>query len=181
LIGTLWNLLVCEAILFGLLCVWRRVRILRLQRLIWRGNARIGSESPSTTRNIFPPRHCHTLSAPPPSRATKALRCCRRGSCGGILPRGRQISEAARDRARAYNAADLGDMAWENEPPSSFREGTTSSSLGTGGGVSTKCSARRRLVVGRCTCPKTELNTVNFKLDFLQEQSTKPRDEVNCF
>jgi hypothetical protein len=29
LTGTLWNLLVCEASLFGLLCAWRRVRILR--------------------------------------------------------------------------------------------------------------------------------------------------------
>jgi hypothetical protein len=31
LTGTLWNLLVCEASLFGLLCAWRRVRILRQQ------------------------------------------------------------------------------------------------------------------------------------------------------
>jgi hypothetical protein len=31
LTGTLWNMLVCEASLFGLLCAWRRVRILRQQ------------------------------------------------------------------------------------------------------------------------------------------------------
>jgi hypothetical protein len=34
LIGTLWNLLVCEASLFGLLCAWRRVRIL-CQHTFW--------------------------------------------------------------------------------------------------------------------------------------------------
>jgi hypothetical protein len=28
---TLWNLLVCESSLFGLLCAWRKVRILRQQ------------------------------------------------------------------------------------------------------------------------------------------------------
>jgi hypothetical protein len=34
LTGTLWNLLACEASLFGLLCAWRRVRILR-QHTFW--------------------------------------------------------------------------------------------------------------------------------------------------
>jgi hypothetical protein len=34
LTGTLWNLLVCESSLFGLLCAWRRVQILR-QHNFW--------------------------------------------------------------------------------------------------------------------------------------------------
>jgi hypothetical protein len=53
---------------------------------------RIGSESPSTTCSSFPPHHRHPLSAPLLYHATKAFRCCRRGSCGSIFPRGRQIS-----------------------------------------------------------------------------------------
>jgi hypothetical protein len=31
--GTFWNLFACEASLFGLLCAWRKVQILRQQDL----------------------------------------------------------------------------------------------------------------------------------------------------
>jgi hypothetical protein len=54
---------------------------------------------------------------------------------------------------RAYNAAKLGDLVWEQELRSSFREGTTPSSLGRGRGISTKSPAYSRLIDGRCTCP----------------------------
>jgi hypothetical protein len=54
---------------------------------------------------------------------------------------------------RAYNAAKLGDLAWEQELRSSFREGTTPSSLGRGRGISAKSPAYSWLIDGRCTCP----------------------------
>jgi hypothetical protein len=42
------------------------------------------------------------------------------------------------DDVRSYNAAEVDDLAWEHELLSSFREGTTRSSLGRGGGFSAK-------------------------------------------
>jgi hypothetical protein len=55
---------------------------------------------------------------------------------------------------RAYNAAKLGDLAWEQELRPSFHEGTTPSSLGRGRGISAKSPAYSRLIDGRITCPK---------------------------
>jgi hypothetical protein len=54
---------------------------------------------------------------------------------------------------RAYNAAKLGDLVWEQELRSSFREGTTPSSLGRGRGISAKSPTYSRLIDGHCTCP----------------------------
>jgi hypothetical protein len=45
--------------------------------------------------------------------------------------------------AWVYIGAELGDMAWEHEPPSSFREVTIGSSLRCGRGFSAKSLSRR--------------------------------------
>jgi hypothetical protein len=54
---------------------------------------------------------------------------------------------------RRATVPSLADKTWEHESPSSFRE-TMRPSLGVGGGFFVKPSARRRLAVERCTCPK---------------------------